>query len=185
MTGDIHTRTGQDGILRSNELIESVLARYDQELGVDAELYRNHVYRGLNYQLRLLEKVEASDAMALAWVAHDLGIWTANTFDYLAPSLALAEELAQDFSVDDADLVQAMVAFHHRLRPCPHPLVETFRRADRTDAWRGRFRGRLGPTDVEEVVGAFPYCGFHTFLRQRMTAWVLRHPTRPFPMFRW
>lgn len=176
---------GQDGIVTRNEVIESVLARYEPALGRDAELYRNHVYRGLNYQLRLLGTNEVSAAVALAWAAHDLGVWTAGTFDYLGPSLALVDQLARDYDVDDLRLARAMVELHHRLRPCADPMVETFRRADRTDAWRGRFRGRLRPSDVDEIVVAFPYSGFHTFLRRQMTTWVLRHPTRPFPMFRW
>jgi len=49
--------------------------RYSDSLGAEASAYRNHAYRGLNYQLRILD-AKPSDLLALAWAAHDLGLWT-------------------------------------------------------------------------------------------------------------
>jgi hypothetical protein len=54
----------------------SQIERYQQT-------YRNHVYRGLTYHQLL--GAALPDAATLAWAVHDLGIWTAGSFDYLTP----------------------------------------------------------------------------------------------------
>jgi len=171
-------------LVTSNPLIDTVLARYTDSLGIEASAYRNHVYRGLNYQVRIL-RVEASDLMALAWVAHDLGLWTDHTLDYIPPSLRLAEELAEEFDVVEVARLRLMIEFHHRVRRLSDPFAESFRVADRADAWQGRWRGTLRPEDIDEAAHQFPYCGFHRFLRQAVLTYAVRHPLRPLPMFRW
>jgi hypothetical protein len=67
-------------VIDSHPVIEEVLDAHGAALGHSLIDYRNHVYRGLNYQLRLLGRQEPTDAIALAWAVHDLGIWTAETF---------------------------------------------------------------------------------------------------------
>jgi hypothetical protein len=172
-------------VVTAHPVIDAVLARYDKLIGADRGAYRNHVYRGLTYQQRLLGRDEVSNDVALAWAVHDLGIWTAGTLDYIAPSADLAREHAAEAGVKDLPLVVEMVELHHKIRSVENPLVETFRRADRTDAMRGNLRGRLSRDDVKEVTEALPYLGFHRFLLRETGRNLVRNPLRPLPMFRW
>lgn len=167
-------------LVTSNDVIDTVLTRYAELLGANGHAYRNHVYRGLNYQLQMLG-VTASNLLALAWATHDLGIWTAGTVDYLPPSLHIAEE----FEVDDVNELRMMIEFHHRIRRLSDPVAESFRLADRTDVALGRLRGSLRRADINAATRTFPYCGFHRFLGQTLAAYAIRHPLRPFPMLRW
>ncbi|MGW1544450.1 hypothetical protein ACWCPM_30200 [Streptomyces sp. NPDC002309] len=172
-------------VVMSHPVVDAVLARYRPQIGADLVTYRNHVYRGLNYQRRLLGRDEVSNDQALAWVVHDLGIWTAHTFDYLAPSAELARRHAGEAEVADLSKVIEMVELHHKLRPVRDPLVETFRKADRIDAARGHLRSGLGRREVDEITAALPYHGFHRFLLREETRHLRRHPLRPLPMVRW
>jgi hypothetical protein len=52
--------------------------------------------------------------IAVAAVFHDLGIWTNKTFDYLAPSIALAREyVAAKGRADWIVEIEAMIEEHH------------------------------------------------------------------------
>lgn len=75
-------------IVTAHPIVDGVLDEHRGVLGAHLPAYRNHVYRGLNYQ-QLLLHAPVADAAALAWAVHDLGVWTANTFDYLEPSAQL------------------------------------------------------------------------------------------------
>jgi hypothetical protein len=173
-------------VVVDNSIIDAVLDRHAPALGASFTDYRNHLYRGMNYQLRLLELAEPPSEIALAWATHDIGIWTAGTWDYLEPSAALAEQLAPEFDVADVFRTKTMIADHHRLRPVDDVWVETFRLGDRVDAFRGLVIGTgLHRADVHELVEALPYGGFHTFLLRSAAKWSLRHPLRPLPMLRW
>ncbi len=146
--------------------------------------YRNHVYRCINYhQLLLGEPVP--DVAALAWVDHDLGIWTAGTFDYLAPSADLAAAHADEFGITDIDRLHRLITEHHRLRPSDDGMTETFRKADLVDVSRGLLRGRISRSEVRAVVAQLPYRGFHAFLANGLTRYAAAHPLRPLPMLRW
>lgn len=172
-------------VVMSHPVVETLLTHYRLQIGADLDTYRNHVYRGLNYQRRLLGRDEVSNDQALAWAVHDLGIWTAHTFDYLAPSAELARRHADEAEVADLPRVIEMVELHHKLRPVHDPLVETFRKADRIDVARGHLRSGLGSREIDEITAALPYCGFHRFLLREATRHITRHPLRPLPMFRW
>lgn len=171
--------------MKSHSVVESVLGHYTELLGTDLDAYRGHVYRGLTYQLRLLGRTEVTNDLALAWAVHDLGIWTAGTFDYIAPSADLARKHAAEAGVQNLAPVLEMVELHHKLRPVADPLTESFRRADRTDAFRGTMRGRLSRDDIKQATEAMPYCGFHRFLIRRAAQHIVRHPLKPMPMLRW
>ncbi|WP_280341674.1 hypothetical protein [Nocardia neocaledoniensis] len=165
-------------------VIDEVLTRHREALGHDDRTYRHHVYRCANYQRALLGG-DPPDAAALAWAVHDLGIWTAGTFDYLAPSAALGERLASEFGIADTALVRTLVLDHHGLGARADPLVETFRVADRIDVSRGLLRGGVDAEFVRQVVELFPYLGFHRFLLNSGLRHAVRHPLRPLPMLRW
>lgn len=173
-------------VLVENPIVDGVLDRYATTIGASFTDYRNHLYRGMNYQLRLLGLVDPPPEISLAWATHDIGIWTANTWDYLEPSVVLTQQLAPDFGVADVARTKTMVADHHKLRSVDDVWVETFRLGDRVDALRGLTIGtRLRRADVHEVVDALPYGGFHAYLLHSAAKWTLRHPLRPLPMLRW
>src|SRR5919112_171994 len=70
--------------------IDRILQIHAAELSRDFTAYRNHVYRVLNLCAALAEECADLEKIAVAAVFHDLGIWTNKTFDYIAPSVALA-----------------------------------------------------------------------------------------------
>ncbi|MEV5652249.1 hypothetical protein AB0L57_28715 [Nocardia sp. NPDC052254] len=165
-------------------IVTAILDRHRDELGMDLVTYRNHVLRGMNYH-GLLFGAELPDAAVLAWTVHDLGIWTAATFDYLEPSAALVDEYAAIAGVVDIGAARRMVLDHHRLRGVGDRLTETFRLADRIDVSHGLLRSGLTRDAVHTIVAALPYHGFHAFLLRAGSGWALRHPGRPLPMLRW
>lgn len=171
-------------LLTANAVIDDVLERFRDPLGPDADRYRNHVYRCLNYQRILLHVNEIPDEVALAWALHDIGVWTAG-WDYIGPSVQYVDELASAYGVEDVARVRQMVELHHKLRPCSDTWVETFRVADRIDVSRGLLRGALSRSDVAQVVQAFPFIGFHALLARTAAGWAVKHPLRPLPLLRW
>ena len=129
-------------ILTTHAVVDDVLNTFRDVLGQDADRYRNHVYRGLNYQRKLLQLSAIPDGIALAWALHDIGIWTSG-WDYIAPSLHQVDELAHHYRIAHADRVRQMVEWHHKVRPCQDDWVETFRVADRVDVTRGLLHGQI------------------------------------------
>jgi hypothetical protein len=168
----------------SHPLVDNVLERYRHALGSHLHTYRNHVYRGLTYHQLLLGNT-VPDSIALAWVVHDLGIWTAGSFDYLAPSADLASAHADEFGITDIEHVRMIITQHHKLRPAKDPMTEMFRMADLTDVSRGLVSGPITRACVKAVVAQLPYLGFHTFLVRGLARYSAGHPARPFPMLRW
>ena len=121
----------------------------------------------------------------MAWATHDLGIWTAGTFDYLTPSADLAAAYADEFGISDLDQLRELVTQHHRLRPLNDDRVtETFRQADLIDVSHGVLRQGIGRSAIRAAVKELPYNGFHAFLAKGLTGYAMRHPLRPLPMMR-
>lgn len=168
----------------AHPVVDAVLRRYADALGADLPAYRNHVYRGLTYH-RALWGALLPDWAVLAWAVHDLGIWTAGTFDYLGPSADLASSLADDFGITEVGDARTMIAEHHTLRPVDDPMSETFRIADRIDVSRGLLSSPLPRAFVKRVVRELPYLGFHAFLLRGLAGYAVAHPRRPLPMLRW
>ncbi|SRX96046.1 hypothetical protein [Chlorobium tepidum TLS] [Mycobacterium shimoidei] len=168
----------------AHPIVDSTLERYADALGDDLPAYRNHVYRGLTYHQELCGAA-LPDWVALAWAVHDLGIWTAGTFDYLEPSCDLASALAGEFGITEVGRARTMIAEHHKLRALDDPMSEAFRVADRIDVSRGLLTGSLQRSFVKGVVRELPYLGFHAFLVRGLLGYAATHPRRPFPMLRW
>ena len=171
-------------VVTSHPIVDAVLGRHRDALGDDLPTYRNHVYRCLNYH-ELLLGASIPDFAALAWAAHDLGIWTARTFDYLTPSADLAARHADEFGIADIDRLQTLITEHHRLRRLDDRVTETFRKADLVDVSHGLLRNTIGRSAVHAVVAELPYRGFHAFLARGLVGYAARHPSRPLPMMRW
>ena len=170
--------------------IEEVLDNHASELGHDFIPYRNHVYRVVNLCLAIVgdSRVEL-EKIAVAAVFHDLGIWTNKTFDYIAPSVAIAREyLTARGMADWVPEIEATIADHHKVtasRANPQLLVESFRRADWIDVSRGLRRFGLPSTFIAAVVAKWPSAGFHRHLAELTIDRFFEHPLNPLPMVKW
>jgi hypothetical protein len=193
------------GLLTALPTVEEVLDDHAPELGHDLTAYRNHVYRVVNLCLAIAadDRVEL-EKITVAAVFHDLGIWTNHTFDYIAPSVALARQhLAARGLAAWIPEIEAMIVDHHKVtssRPNPHPstiargalsgvegpsLVESFRRADWIDVTRGLRRFGLARTVIAPVAATWPSAGFHRRLVELTIDRWWRHPLNPLPMVKW
>jgi len=129
------------------------------------------------------------EKIAVAAVFHDLGIWTNRTFDYIAPSVALAREyLAARELGDWIPEIEAMILDHHKITPShahPQSLVEPFRRADWIDVTRGLRTFGLPRTFIAAVDAAWPNAGFHRRLVELTIDRWWKNPLNPLPMVKW
>lgn len=159
-------------------------------MGQDFIAYRNHVYRVVNLCLAIVgdSRVEL-EKIAVAAVFHDLGIWTDNTFDYIAPSVAVAREhLTARGMADWIPEIEAMIVDHHKVTPSPpnpQSLVESFRRADWIDVSRGLRRFGLPRAFIAAVAATWPSAGFHRRLVELTIYRFLKHLLTPLPMVKW
>src|SRR5215470_7121024 len=175
------------GLLTSLPTVEEVLDDHASELGHDFIAYRNHVYRVVNLYLAIVgdSRVEL-EKIAVAAVFHDLGIWTNKTFDYIAPSVAIAHQyLAARGMADWIPEIEAMIVDHHKVTPSradPQSLVESFRRADWIDVSRGLRRFGLPRTFIAAVAATWPSAGFHRLLVKLTIDRFWKHPLTPLPM---
>jgi hypothetical protein len=175
--------------------ISALLAPYAEQLGKDRAAYTNHVVRVLLYCDLLFargggrgEQPSRRLEFRVAGVFHDLGIWTDNTFDYLAPSIELASEyLAREQRSELEPLVEEMIDQHHKQRAAGEPddPVELFRRADLIDLTLGLRRFGLQGGQTRAMLRTYPSRGFHWKLVQLTTRRTIEHPTSPLPMFKW
>ncbi|MFJ7141201.1 hypothetical protein [Pseudomonas protegens] len=176
-------------LLTRLEPLDELLQRYQQELGKDFTGYRNHVYRVINFcNLLIGADAQQLQKLAIAGAFHDLGIWTARTFDYLPPSLRLAETHLDEIARPEWKAeVLAMIEQHHKLTaatPSPDSLVESFRRADWIDVSLGMLSFGISRDDRRRVFSAFPDAGFHLRLVQLSMKQLLIRPWKPLPMLR-
>jgi hypothetical protein len=167
--------------------IEGILEAHRAALGKDFAAYRNHVYRVYWLSLCFAE-TEDDPGLAVAAAFHDLGIWTAATWDYLPPSKIEAKAwLLAEGREDLTGRVETIIEFHHKIGPYTGKYassVEAFRRADWVDVLRGLRYGKTVRQKYRELVKAFPYRGFHGRLVVFFFRNLLRNPLKPLPMMR-
>ena len=171
-------------------LVDDILASHKEALGPDHSGYRNHVTRVLQFLFAMAPELRTSEQPVLIAAAfHDLGIWTARTFDYLAPSSLLAYEYLTAHGLEPLrQEVDLIIQQHHKLRSYRGPFspsVEAFRRADLVDVSLGIIRFGLAPQFVQSVRAALPNAHFHARLLAFTGRQFLRTPLRPLPMVRW
>ena len=167
--------------------IDGVLASHAPALGRDYVAYRNHAHRVAHLCAALAPPMEGSaEKIAVAAAFHDLGIWTAGTFDYIAPSVACAagwlRAQAREAWIPD---VASMIADHHKVFPStadPASLVEPFRKADWIDVLWGLPTFGLPRPWVRALRITWPDAGFHARLLQLSARRALTHPLSPLPM---
>ena len=173
-------------MLRDIAIVEDVLREHAGPLGRDALGYRNHVYRVVNLCLAFGPDEDAVDKIAIAGVFHDLGIWTDGTFDYLPPSVRLAEAYLSGSGRESwtAEITSAILS-HHKISAAGAPgIAERFRRADWIDVTRGLRTFGLSRVVINEVFTAWPSAGFHRRLVELSFERLRTHPLSPLPMLR-
>ena len=171
-------------------VVDQVLGAHASALGGDFVAYTNHVYRVVNLCVRLVSaSAEELHRIAIAAAFHDLGIWTAGTFDYLRPSVALATAyLVRSRAPELVPEVEAMILEHHKISPYrgpSQPLVEAFRKADWIDVSRGLLTFGIPRRFVAELYARWPSAGFHRRLIQLSLQRFRSNPWTPLPMVRW
>jgi len=182
--------TNYTGLLTSLPTVEEVLDDHASELGHDFIAYRNHVYRVANLCLAIVgDSGVELEKIAVAAVFHDLGIWTNKTFDYIAPSVAIARKhLADRGMADWIPEIEEMIVDHHKVTPSranPQSLVESFRRADWIDVTRGLRRFGLPRKFIAAIATTWPDAGFHRRLVRLTIDRFWKHPLNPLPMVKW
>jgi HD domain len=173
------------GIPTADRLLEA----HAGDLGRDFAAYRNHVYRVVNLCAAIVPlDATGLEKIAIAAAFHDLGIWTDRTFDYLQPSVRLAEaHLGRSGNKEWAAEIAAIILEHHKLSPyrdSRFPLVEPFRRADWIDVTKGLRRFGLQGSVIREIYAAWPSAGFHRLLVQLSFQRWRSHPLSPLPMLK-
>lgn len=170
--------------------LDAVLENHAEALGADFSAYRNHAYRVANLCLALRPAGESAlEKVALAAAFHDLGIWTAGTFDYLAPSIDLAcRHLGGSGPADWQSDLAGMIREHHKLRRyrgTGAEVIEPFRRADWIDVSRGVLSFGLPRALLREIFAKWPNAGFHKRLVKLTLREARNHPLRPIPVIKW
>jgi hypothetical protein len=174
-------------LLTNDPTIDTVLDQHRTALRDDFVGYRNHVYRVVNLCLALVgDTRDDLEKFAVAAAFHDLGIWTAHTFDYIAPSALLAREyLTVRSRAGWIPEIEAMIVNHHKITPAGArggPLVESFRRADWIDVSRGVRQFGLARPFIASLFSRWPSAGFHWRLVELTVERFRRHPLTPLPM---
>ena len=171
-------------------VLDAVLKTHADALGGDFTAYRNHAYRVMNLCLALspTEDESTREKVAIAAAFHDIGIWAAHTFDYIAPSVRLAEaHLGRTKQAQWAQEIETMIELHHKLsryRARADWLVEPFRKADLVDLSGGAVAFGLSRRLVKELFTQWPSAGFHKRLVRLALGRLITNPFDPLPMVR-
>ncbi|MFB8002476.1 hypothetical protein [Nocardia sp. NPDC056000] len=173
--------------------IDRRLEPWSAQLGPDRVAYTNHVLRVISLSDLIAKGPGPAPSdrpeFLAAGVFHDLGIWTAGTFDYLAPSEELAGHWLEGNGQSElTPLVTRMIDQHHKLRSAgdADDPVEIFRRADAIDvemAVLGRFG--VSRSAYRALTEEFPDAGFHRRLLQLGAERLRTHPFSPLPVLKW
>ena len=157
-------------ILDQSTLIDDLLARYESELGENLVPYRGHLLRVLTYAVHFLggDKTHLHE-MEVALVYHDLGVWAANTLNYLEPSieLALKDNVSNNWG-HNPELLKNIILWHHKITPFRgknEDVINAIRKADWVDASNGLIRKGLSKEIIAQVKAAIPSKGFHASLK--------------------
>ena len=103
-----------------SQIIEQILDSYGDFLGKDREGYTNHCIRVAHLCLSIAsEKPSSLEKICISAAFHDLGIWTAQTFDYLEPSENLAKRYLVSMGKQEWESeIISMISNHHKVSPC-------------------------------------------------------------------
>ena len=171
-------------------LLEDILTEWQDTLGADYTGYKNHVYRMVRCCLSLKEcSTEETQKLIIAGAFHDIGVWTADTLDYLPPSIIPAMDYLKNRNLEDwSTEIELMITQHHKLRAYKdnvYPLVELFRKGDLVDASRGLCKFGLSRAYLKQLKSQYPHADFWKAGYKKLGKWVLKHPVNPVPMLKW
>jgi hypothetical protein len=169
-------------------IVDDILGEQEAVLRLNLAPYRNHVYRMINFCFAFGElSSEEQEKIVIAGCFHDIGIWTAKTFDYLPPSIdAAASHVRKAGRSEWIGHISQMIDQHHKLRRFSGDrLTETFRQGDLVDFSLGTVTCGLDRSFVREVKDRFPNAGFHAGLLRTAGHWLVRHPLNPLPVTKW
>ena len=177
-------------LLERIDPLDQVLETHAAALGADFTAYRNHTYRVANLCVALAPAGDAAlEQVALAAAFHDLGIWTARTFDYLPPSIELAcGHLSCTGHADWRESIAGMIGEHHKIRRyrgAHAELIEPFRRADWIDVSLGLLSFGLPRARRQAIFAKWPNAGFHQRLAQLALKRIRTNPLSPLPVLKW
>ena len=170
-------------------LLDAILDEHRDSLGPQYEPYRNHLYRVLNYCFAFHPCVgDDEQKLVIAACFHDLGIWPNDEFDYLAPSIAMANEYLLRISKTEWSAeITLMIDLHHSFEPIKTPAIPWSKSSGKaigsTLLWAGVVW--LPRNFVHEVSAAFPNLGFHKNLTRLAIQQFLKSPWNPLPMMKW
>lgn len=170
-------------------LLEEILSERKNAIGADYEGYKNHVYRMINFCFAQKDfSEEERRKIIIAGCFHDIGIWTGNTFDYLSPSIAEAENYLRQNKLENwIAEINSMIELHHKIRKVDEKdsTIEIFRRGDLIDFSLGFVKCGLPNFYIKSVKRKFPNAGFHKCLLKVSSGWFLKHPLNPVPVLKW
>ena len=131
---------------------------------------------------------ETLHKIAIAVAFHDIGIWTANTLDYIKPSVEqMRQYLASNELLMWEKEITLMITEHHKMTKveCSEDqLVENFRRADYADFTLGLVRSSIPLDEFRKLTRDFPNKGFNKTLIYLGIKRLLQKPWSPLPMFK-
>lgn len=170
-------------------LLDEILHAHWEVIGADFTAYRNHCFRVFNYCVAMADANTAErERFAIAVAFHDLGIWSARSFDYIESSRNLARDyLKASGRAAWIEEVTAMIGNHHkitRFQRCRLSLVEVFRRADWIDVSFGWLRFGVPRGFIRQTLAIYPNAGFHRMLLALTGRRMKTHPLSPLPMMR-
>ncbi|MGI9545279.1 MAG: HD domain-containing protein [Cyclobacteriaceae bacterium] len=172
------------------DFITELLKPYQSVIGKHYLPYKNHVHRVLNLALAIHKDPTEEDKMkiAIAGVFHDIGLWTAGTFNYLDPSI---EEATKHLQISGRDHwieeIEMIINMHHKLSSYKGAFrqnVECFRQADLVDVSRGLVRFGVSKEMLKENLRMFPMAGFIRILVHMFFTNLIKNPLKPLPMLK-
>jgi hypothetical protein len=171
-------------------LLEEILSGWKHTIGSEYLGYRNHVYRMIHFCLALRNCTdEEREKIIIAGAFHDIGIWIADTVDYIPPSLPPMKAYLKSNGLESwSEEIRLMITEHHKIREYKsraYPLIELFRKGDLIDFSLGAFTFDIPNATIQAVKKSFPNAGFHKNLAKRAGRWFLKHPFNPAPMMKW
>ena len=177
------------------QYIQTIQEEFRSIIGNDFVGYQNHCIRMAGCCLALLSRqtqntdINAVEKIAIAAAFHDIGIWTANTIDYLQPSIPpMLDYLEEQQKEHWSDEIRVMILEHHKITTTQYqqyPLVEIFRKADLADFSLGLVRSGVPKATIQFLKRKYPNAGFHKRLVELTLSNLPKSPLNPLPMMKW
>lgn len=173
-------------MILTSPIMDNILESYKGYLGADYQKYRGHCYRLINYMIALGLGEEDLEVCQYAIPFHDLGIWTAQTMDYLAPSCEEAIKYIKKNNENiDSKQVSNIINNHHKITKIKGDSgAELLRKADLIDLTTSFVSFGIDKKTKKIIKQRFPYHGFQFFIYKKVMKHAIRNILNPFPMLK-